>query len=116
MSLHTCAENGDLETVIGFVEEYKIDINETKSLKETVLLQKREINEKSQTKCTPLHLASKNGHNDIVKFLLENKADIEAKDKDGKTALQLASAKGHQEIVNHLKSKTRTTPNVCIIL
>ncbi len=38
-----------------------------------------------------LHWASKYGHPDCVKFLLESKADPNVKDKDGKTPLHLAS-------------------------
>lgn len=47
---------------------------------------------------TALHLATLNGHNDIVKMLLDNGADPNILDQSGRTAFQIASQKGHYSI------------------
>src|SRR6266478_4828778 len=47
---------------------------------------------------TPLHLASENGHLDVVHFLLERDADVSAQDKDGRTPLHLASQAGQLDV------------------
>ncbi|KAH0542984.1 hypothetical protein FGG08_002672 [Glutinoglossum americanum] len=49
-----------------------------------------------------LQKAASNGHEPIVKLLLERGADIEAKDKDGWTVLQRAVSNGHELVVNLL--------------
>jgi len=41
---------------------------------------------------TPLHIATFNGHEEVVKVLIERKADPTALDDDGKTVIQLAQA------------------------
>ena len=46
-----------------------------------------------------LHLASQNGHKDIVELLIEKGIDINQKCKNGFNALHLASIKGHKDIV-----------------
>ena len=52
---------------------------------------------------TPLHWASYNGHDKVVKFMLgqfKNKSiNVQAKTKAGQTAQQLAMAQGHIEVV-----------------
>ena len=47
---------------------------------------------------TPLHLASKNGHVNVVRFLLEHDGDVKAENQDGETPLHLASQEGHLEV------------------
>ena len=54
---------------------------------------------------TPLHLATRYGHRDIVDLLLEKKAQIEAKDRDQTTPLHLAAHFGHRDIVDLLLEK-----------
>ena len=44
---------------------------------------------------TSLILASKEGHTDTAKTLIENKADLESKNKDGSTPLIMACYGGH---------------------
>lgn len=44
----------------------------------------------------------KNGHNEIVKFLLKNGADINIQNDDKDTALHLAIKENHNEIINEL--------------
>ena len=46
-----------------------------------------------------LHLASRQGHIEIVIFLLEKGANLESTDNLGRTPLHWASVKGHLEIV-----------------
>jgi ankyrin repeat protein len=57
---------------------------------------------KLNTKNEFLIVASKNGHKDIVAFLLEKGIDINQQDERGKTALIWASEQGHEEIVKLL--------------
>jgi serine/threonine-protein phosphatase 6 regulatory ankyrin repeat subunit B len=49
-------------------------------------------------------MASQNGHQEVVRALLDAKADVNAKAGDGDTALMMASQNGHQEVVQLLKS------------
>lgn len=53
--------------------------------------------------CTPLILAAKLGHNDIVKLLLKWGADMDATDKHGKTALEYAEAGGFIKVAGMIK-------------
>ena len=46
--------------------------------------------------------AAQEGHQDIVKFLLEKGADVNATMKDGRSALYKASKNGHTEVVRLL--------------
>ena len=54
----------------------------------------------SQKGQTPLHLAAKNGHLSMCRWIMENKADtdIEPVDYHGKTPLHVAAEHGHLEI------------------
>ena len=51
---------------------------------------------------TPLHVASKCGHLEVARMLIERGASISPKDKGGCTPLHLASEKGHLEVVHML--------------
>ncbi len=53
----------------------------------------------------PIHLAAKNGHNDIVKFLAHPPEILSRKASSGWTPLMFASANGYPEVVNTLISK-----------
>jgi ankyrin repeat protein len=47
-------------------------------------------------------LATKNGHESIIKLLLEAGAKVEAKDDNGRTPLLLAAENGHEAVVKLL--------------
>ena len=51
---------------------------------------------------TPLHLASREGHIEVARFLVECGADARAQDCDLSTPLHLASQQGHLEVVRFL--------------
>ncbi len=53
-------------------------------------------------KSTPIHMASINGHVEVVRILVEHGADAKAQDGMGRTALHVASAEGHVEVVRML--------------
>jgi len=63
------------------------------------------VNASANNGWTALMLASRCGHYNIVRLLLEAGADVNAKDDDGSTALMLASRNGYIDIVRLLKSK-----------
>jgi len=52
---------------------------------------------------TPLLYAAKNGHEAVVKVLLENGAELEAKDVDNLTSLLYAAIYGHEAVVTLLE-------------
>lgn len=60
------------------------------------------INAKDDDFNTPLYLASKGGHKEIVKFLITKDADVNVKNKDGWTPLHVATLLGYNEIVKFL--------------
>ena len=54
------------------------------------------------TGLTPLHLASREGHMEIARFLVERGADARAQDNYWTTPLHLASGRGHLEVARFL--------------
>lgn len=60
------------------------------------------VSVKDSNGITALMEASKQGHLEIVKYLVEEAgADVNAKDKNGSTALMCASKHSHLEIVEY---------------
>ncbi len=51
---------------------------------------------------TPLHLASRAGHVEVARFLVEHGADATAQDEDGSTPLHRVSEDGHVEVARVL--------------
>jgi len=85
--IHQAAKNGDLALIKKLLEK------DPKLLDSGNMLQQ-----------SPLLIASYQGHEEIIAFLLEKKADVNKKDKFGATALHMASLKGNVAIVKLLLS------------
>ncbi|GCB21065.1 ankyrin repeat domain-containing protein 50 [Aspergillus awamori] len=64
---------------------------------------KMEMNSRdSEQGLTPLSWAARNGHEAVVKLLLETKTDINIKDSRGRTPLSWAARDGHEAVVKLL--------------
>ncbi|XP_077161985.1 ankyrin repeat domain-containing protein 39 [Paroedura picta] len=68
------------------------------------VLKHENINDPDLLGYTALHYASRNGHSDVCRFLLENKAVPNAQTHGGATPLHRASYCGHTDIVKMLLS------------
>jgi ankyrin repeat protein len=54
---------------------------------------------------TPLSWASENGHEAVVRLLIEKGAAVDSTEKDGQTPLLCASENGHEAVVRLLSEK-----------
>ena len=83
--------------------------------------QKLDINAKTKSGYTALHLCSEAGKLELVNWLLAHRADPLIKDgstpEGGKTAWDLAKEKGHAPVMNALKEKGGATEGggCCVI-
>ena len=62
-----------------------------------------DVNGRDESGDTPLIVAARAGHDDVVQALLVARADPNAKNDAGQTALSLAAAGGHDEVIRLLK-------------
>ena len=86
--IHEAAEQGDLATVTALVSATP-----------------RLIGAKDEAGETPLHLAARAGHKEIVEFLLTRKADVNVRDNDGDTPLHLAARMGEKDVAELLLAR-----------
>ena len=75
---------------------------------EALLQNGHELNAKDSYYQTPLSWAAKNGHEAVVKLLLEKDAELES--DRGRTPLSLAAEKGHEAIVKLLLKNAELEP------
>jgi ankyrin repeat protein len=60
------------------------------------------VNAKNDSNWTPLHMASQEGHLDVVGLLLDRGGDVNIQNEVGETALHLAVYYGHLDVVKVL--------------
>ncbi|KAJ6028826.1 hypothetical protein N7540_004402 [Penicillium herquei] len=116
-ALHVAAKlgyNGIFEILLGFCNVNLPDLEGYTALHHAAskghleicqLLSKAKqikLNAPSRWQATPLSQAAENGHDAVVKLLLEKRADIEAKGKKGQTPLSCAVISGHEAVVKLL--------------
>ncbi|CAK8691077.1 unnamed protein product [Clavelina lepadiformis] len=87
-SLLRAARSGNLEKLINLLDQENVDISTANS-----------------SGLTALHLAAKEGHNDVIIELLSRSADINQQTKRGNTALHIASLAGKLPVVQLLLEK-----------
>ena len=58
------------------------------------------------SKWTALHFAARNGHEHVIRFLVESEADLEAKDRGGNTAIDVAWENNSVEVAHLLEVVT----------
>ncbi|PVD25198.1 hypothetical protein C0Q70_15696 [Pomacea canaliculata] len=81
--IHHAAQAGQTAAVMFLITQYTIPVN---AVTHTTLI-------------TPLQVAAKEGHNDVLKSLLLHGADISLTDHKGRTALHIASGAQHASSV-----------------
>ena len=80
-----------------------------------LITKKAALNHRTSENCTPLFLASMNGHTEIVKELLKSKADpLICRSFDNASPVWIASSNGHLEVVKELAKKMKKEKLRCI--
>ena len=82
-----------------------IEDNDLEQLKKAIN-EGADINAARDDGATPLYVAAKNGHSEVVQHLLaKGGIDVNEADNDGVTPLYAAAQEGHSEVVKHLLAK-----------
>ena len=114
--LHIAAENGHYE-VARLLLDYGADDNapekdsqtssqtslhlvDNLAVAQSPLKRGAEVDARNKMGCTPLHFASRQGHQGLMQLLLEHHADVLARNHEDQTFLDIAWARGHKEIVD----------------
>ena len=95
-TLHGDCERGDIEGVKRHLAD-GADVNEKKNDTVEGMIVFKSL--------TPLHFATREGHNEIAELLISRGADLNSKDESGWTPLHWASRTGHKEVTELLISK-----------
>ncbi|KAI9867970.1 MAG: hypothetical protein M1813_007792 [Trichoglossum hirsutum] len=78
------------------------DFSQSEYREKSVYVLQERLTRKNQS---PLLRAAENGHEVVVKLLLEKGAQLESKDKNGQTPLSYAARSGHEAVVKLLLEK-----------
>ena len=129
-SLHLACSRGNLEIVIIFLQDIRVDVNKqdnelgitpfylacqdgkTRVVNYMIQYQKVDINKPNNDSKTPIWIASDNGYTQVVQAILQSgrKLNLDAK-YENKTALEQANEKGRQEIVKLLNEYISIHPD-----
>ena len=95
---------GDYRLIFDEIDDYK-EYPSLNRIGDLLEIRPNLLNIRNPDGTTPLMYASRNGHLDIVKFLLEKGADINLQDEYDSTALFYAAAKDKIDIIKFLLEK-----------
>lgn len=104
-------DNVDIKNLLSLVENFIKDVKEGNDVKTCEHIAKNNVilNAKDNDGSNSLHWAAHNGHEDIVRLLLDSGADATQVTYKGNTPLHIATSKGRKEIVKvllqHVKSE-----------
>ncbi|XP_064609404.1 serine/threonine-protein phosphatase 6 regulatory ankyrin repeat subunit B-like [Liolophura sinensis] len=107
-ALHIAAANGHVACIAsGWYWWYTEHVKLTEAFSDKTMLVNRGVNVDTldNNQCTPLHWATRHGHLDAIKFLLENGASSERTTGKGYTLMTLARGQGNSDVVHFLKQK-----------
>ena len=98
--LHLAAERGFVEIAKYIWPLYKDKMVHVDDVKKFSCLKCQ--NSVNENLWTPLQISSKNGHLEMVKFLVEKGANTSRRTGEGKTPKELAKEENHEDIVEYL--------------
>jgi HEAT repeat protein len=81
------------------------EVQKALALRKFLIFKRMDVNAVDKDGCTPLYIASANGHKDIAELLVAKGADVMAVNNNGWSPLHIASANGHKDIAELLVAK-----------